>query len=354
MNESQERLKSKRKKFLDSISKKQGLGDCLIDNSIMDKATKFKEIMSNWNCVEPCKVCKELWFDQDNGTRGTTIGICQRCRNEKEKEIVLFSELNRMILGPQPDCLRDLNEIEKGAIPLIIPYITMFKNKAGGRGYSGHSISFYQDIASFAKTLPKSLPRPIKDLQIILIKTSKGKMKEFKANGAKIRAALEWLIAHCEDYRDIKISEENLAQYSSNAEIELPTVNEAVDETDKKSKRANDTITEQTNAEKHPFENEDEDLNMAYEEYQESLDNISKPSHTVNNNIATETIDNNVKKAIEELQVGNEESKPDKMSWPEQGDEPVSDFTYGYFTKAFPHLFPDGMADITKWDQVQH
>ena len=36
------------------------------------------------------------------------------------------------------------------------------------------------------------------------------------------------------------------------------------------------------------------------------------------------------------------------MPWPEQGEEPVSEFTYGYFTKAFPHLFPDGMADITK------
>ena len=37
-----------------------------------------------------------------------------------------------MIPGSKPDCLKDLNEIEKGAIRLIIPYITMFKNKAGG------------------------------------------------------------------------------------------------------------------------------------------------------------------------------------------------------------------------------
>ena len=179
----------------------------------------------------------------------------------------MFSDINRMIPGPQPDCLKDLNEIEKGAIRQIIPYIIMFKNKAGGRGYSGHSISFYQDIAGFAKRLPKILPRPIKDLQIILIDTSKGKMREFKANVAEIAAALEWLITHTEDYRDIKISEENLSQYPSNGKIELPTVNEAVDETDKKSKTVNDTITEGTNTEKHPFENDDENLNKAYEEY---------------------------------------------------------------------------------------
>ena len=46
VNENQENLKGKRKTFLDSISKKQGLGECLIDNPIFDKATGFREIMS--------------------------------------------------------------------------------------------------------------------------------------------------------------------------------------------------------------------------------------------------------------------------------------------------------------------
>ena len=49
VNENQENLKGKRKTFLDSISKKEGLGKCLIDNPILDKATKFRKIMSNWN-----------------------------------------------------------------------------------------------------------------------------------------------------------------------------------------------------------------------------------------------------------------------------------------------------------------
>ena len=62
------------------------------------------------------------------------------------------------------------------------------------------------------------------------------------------------------------------------------------------------------------------------------MGDIPKPTHTVNENIATDTIDNMVKKAIEELQVGNEKSELEKMPWPEQGEEPVSDFTYGYFT----------------------
>ena len=259
--EDHESLKNCRKSFLDSISKKQGLSQCLNENPILNKATRIREIISGWNREEACNICKESWFDHNDATRGPNIGVCQRCQNDKEKEIPMFSKINRMIPGPHPDCFKDLNKIEMGAIRLIIPYITMFKNKAA------HSISFYQDIAGFAKRLPKILPRPIKDLQIILIDTSKGKMREFKANVAEIAAALEWLITHSEDYRDIKISEENLSQYPSNGKIELPTVNEAVDETDKKSKTVNDTITEGTNTEKHPFENDDENLNKAYEEY---------------------------------------------------------------------------------------
>ena len=89
---------------------------------------------------------------------------------------------------------------------------------------------------------------------------------------------------------------------------------------------------------------------LLFEEYEEQQGDVPKPSHAVNENIANDTIDNYVKKAIEDLQVGNDTSDPEeKLPWPEQvDDEPVSDFTIGYFTKCFPHLFPDGMADISK------
>ena len=40
-------------------------------------------------------------------------------------------------------------------------------------------------------------------------------------------------------------------------------------------------------------------------------------------------------------QVSDDSSEPERVSWPEQDDEPFSDFTYGYFTKCFPHLCPD-------------
>ena len=79
INENQEKLKTSKKAFLEAIAKKEGLSQHLIDNPVIEKASKFKEIMSDWNREEPCKICKESWFDQDYATRGPNIGICQRC-----------------------------------------------------------------------------------------------------------------------------------------------------------------------------------------------------------------------------------------------------------------------------------
>ncbi len=76
---------------------------------------------------------------------------------------------------------------------------------------------------------------------------------------------------------------------------------------------------------------------------------MPKPRHTVNGNIANDTVDNYVKKAIEDLQVGDDPSESaEKFPWPEKVyDEPVSDFSNGYFSKCFYHLFLDGMDDIS-------
>jgi len=37
-----------------------------------------------------------------------------------------------------------------------------------------------------------------------------------------------------------------------------------------------------------------------------------------------------------------------KTPWPSKEDKPISELSQGYFTKAFPWLFPDGKADFTQ------
>ena len=375
VSENQEKLKVCRQQYLDTLAEKKNIGTFLMDNPIIEAGKKFKEIMSDWKPEDPCKVCQESWFNQENAKQGKNTGVCKRCRMDKDKEYPMFSEANEMIPGPQPDCLKDLNNIEVGAIRLVVPFVNIFKNKVGGRGYSGHSISFYQDVSTFAENLPKSLPRPIEDLQIILVRESKitGKKREFKVNGTKIRKALEWLKKNCPDYKEVAIDEETLAQYpTETGNIEIPTfideelstkdqstnlnseeIPESVpnqeeeinEKNEKKSKKVSEKVVEDYIEEESPFDNDDEDLREAYDEFVEEQGDIPKPTHTVIEITATETIDNLVNKFIEEVQVGSE---PEKVPWPETEDEPVSDFDTGYFTKAFPHLFPNGMADRSK------
>ena len=239
----QEQLKEKRKTRLDSIAKKEDASSLFVENPIIEAGIKFKEELARWKQEEACKICEESWFDQENATKGPNVGVCKRCRHDKNKEVPTFSRENEMIPGEQPECLAILNNIEVGAIRIIIPYMNVFKNKAGGRSFKGHSISFFQDVESLAKNLPEKLPRPVDELQIILMKESKvtGKKREFIANGSRIRAALEWLIKNCPDYKDIKIDEENLAQYPSNGgKIDIQTFEEKDNENTEDQKTENE------------------------------------------------------------------------------------------------------------------
>ena len=172
IKQNQEKLKEKRKSRLEYIAKKEDTSSFYVDNPIIEEGLKFKDKMSDWKQEEACKVCEESWFDQENATKGPNIGVCKRCRYDKDKECPTFSRLNEMIPGEQPECLKILNNIEVGAIRLIIPYMNVFKNKAGGRGFNGHSISFFQDVSTFALKLPDKLPRPVEELQIILMRES--------------------------------------------------------------------------------------------------------------------------------------------------------------------------------------
>ena len=51
----------------------------------------------------------------------------------------------------------------------------------------------------------------------------------------------------------------------------------------------------ENNSEKNLFENDDEEMILAYEEYEERQGDILKPTHIVNENIARYTIENYVR-----------------------------------------------------------
>ena len=183
------------------------------NNKIIIGGEKAMKELSDWKFPpNKCCICQQKWFDMHFCK---DLGMCNRCRNEKYKDKVCytFSNENNMIPGPQPQCLKDLNDVEKAAIKLIKPSLHIYKRKGGGVGYSGNCISFAQDVCTFAKKLPWS----VNDLPIIIIQSvNDQKQKRFFASGSKIRAALKELKRTHPDYKYIEINEEALSEYPQN------------------------------------------------------------------------------------------------------------------------------------------
>jgi hypothetical protein len=97
----------------------------------------------------------------------------------------MFGEKNNLIPTPAPECLRRLTPIEKSAISLICPSISLYK-KGSSNASKGHCISFFQDVPNMASKLPR-LPQ---DLQVIVLKNANEAItdKDFEVNRQSPRA----------------------------------------------------------------------------------------------------------------------------------------------------------------------
>ena len=149
----QERLKDCRSKMLKDLQNGEEYSSIFINNPIIEAGKEFQKIMTEWNREEKCKICKEEWFDQGNNSEG----ICKRCASEKatankskdssENEYIhVFSDENDMIPSPVPEVLTCLNGIERAAIAIISPNLNVYYRRGGTPGFTGHSISFEQNV----------------------------------------------------------------------------------------------------------------------------------------------------------------------------------------------------------------
>ena len=78
----------------------------------------------------------------------------------------------------QPDCIRDLNQIELNLIRLIVPVKRIIYLKQMNRKSSGASVSLPQDVSTIATSLPR---RPFySNIFIIRSYTYLGTLQEFK------------------------------------------------------------------------------------------------------------------------------------------------------------------------------
>ena len=271
---------------------------------------------------EQCNKCNERWFDMGVGPQ---TGRCQRCSQEmyKFRDIPpMFSYENDMDPGPQPECLKQLNMVEAAAIARICPVQNIFKMKGGGVGQKGHSVSFQQDVEAFAR----SLPRKQSELPYIIIKAP-NQTCTLRANAVYILEALEFLKEHNPFYKDIEIDQEVLATYPSDRTTPLTGL------------RCHNTEEEVT----------DEALEAMANIEQGDGEELPEPNveDIAPSMVGAEVPQKTVREFIKEAVLQGSQEKERMVPWPKRENKPASEFCEGFYSMAFPHLFPYGMADRT-------
>lgn len=222
--------------------------------------------------------------------------------------------------GEQPYVLQQLTQVEEMLIARVNPILQVTHARGGQYKYSGHTISFPQDIT----TIAKYLPRMISDLDILIVKRQNPSEKayEFFVCKSRVLAALEYKTKNDPYYCDV--------QFNSSAISALPD-----HPTDISSLLRNVTTSS--------FEPHQTNIDSTYDTDVMLPPLEIQPSSFVpilpNSNTELEHICNYL-----HLTQSNSTSSID---WPPISLTAMNEYnTIGLFSMAFPTLFPTGIAMI--------
>ncbi len=206
---------------------------------------------------------------------------------------------------------------------------------AGSTGIKkGHVISFHQDISEIAQKLPR-LPE---ELSFVVLQGAGANKLKFKIDHRKVVAALRWLKENNPHYRDIEIDPQRVEFYQENPEFTLPNLDYVYEK--------KETLLDQE-AEL------DERLNISEEEALQG-DWPGEASY-VSKQENGERIATMMKTAISDAVAkipkkpdakGDSEPPPPVLPWPKRSSAPANEFSPGFYAKAYPKLFPDGLGDL--------
>jgi len=164
----------------------------------------------------PPNVTPDEWFEMKLNWED----VCRKCILAQKRKSMpyVYSEGNSMDPGEMPDGLQPLTQVEEMLIARAHVQMVMKRVRGHQYHYSGHTVTFLQDIVKFSSVLPL-LPE---DLDIVLLKppAAAADLARFRlqfARDMKVRrgVVLAWLChlkQHHPDYRHITILQENLSQ----------------------------------------------------------------------------------------------------------------------------------------------
>ena len=315
-NAPNEELASKRREYISHVLESNFDFNIFDNNPLIEAGKDFYRDLESFSSKE-CVICMESYIGNEIGPRS---GKCKRCSRNPQ----LFALSNDLTPPPPPPCLSQLTPIEKSAISIICPVLVIYKTK-GGTSNRGHTISFQQEVDELATTLPR-IPE---DLPFIVVKGRNEQIEDkiFRVRKQKIIDALLYLKANNEDYAGIKISVENANAYPEDG---VPT--------------------NLTTVSKEDMSIRDEDEHTA-----DNPESVNDNETFVDAPMAGKTVVEQLKQMLgtqTENQNNEDGQRRDvarnQCQWPTRSTKPASEYCIGYFSKAFPDLFPDGRGDITK------
>jgi energy-coupling factor transporter ATP-binding protein EcfA2 len=306
-------------------------------------AKELEEINNSFNNTI-CTICKEKDF-----TRKSDVGdTCSRCKKLEGKYttqsgnqiIHKFGKSNNMDPGDQPNQLKNLTLIEQLLIAQVHPVLCVFRLKGGQYGYRGQVVNLPQNLDSFTTNLPRAL----NSLSSILIiqREFKNEVREFRVNKKRVFDALNWLKNNNKYYKDININMQNLD------DIEDGDIN-VLDKLQKTESVENNNSKEDVDENEigmHPgvfdpnlqkiLNEDDPDGNLFYTDAveipivdnKELVDNVLDPKQNKNINAP-------------------------KLQWPTVVNKPINEYTSEYMSRAFPHLYCTGDADLNAPRQIK-
>lgn len=195
----------------------------------------------------------------------------------------------------------------------VIPLISIYKLPHGQYSYSGHVINLPQDVSGFIN----SLPRHPSELDIILVKNPGMSQShhEFRVRRSVVFRALQFLIANNIYFRNITINPDNLSLLPDDDGIS--TAHILTVECDSESVFNNPDNTENSN-------------------------NDHLTATFIPGNYQSNTEEENIRRSLDESSCISS-----AVPWPTRSETPINEFsTEGYFSCAFPVLFPTGAADF--------
>ena len=192
----------------------------------------------------------------------------------------------------------------------VIPMMSVYRLPHGQYGYSGHVINLPQDVLRFVNSLPR-LPS---DLDIIIVRKegSVHHHHDFCVRRSKVLAALQWLTRNNKYFSNVLINYSNLSALPENEVLsDVPTL----------SVHNDNDMDNAINP----------DMSTTNDPYNAHLSHSLVPSiHQ------TMTEEENVRHSLQY-----------STTWPARGQNAVNEFhSEGYFSCAFPVLFPTGAAEL--------